>query len=124
MCGSSGQLGGSDNMSNEDMSGEISEARRRALEASVAPGADIYLSYEESEALWAASEEVGAQMAARSSVVRTITLGPALRSLHRFVTEAPKTAGVGGPPMGHPLFGISPVVSSSGATQVPAGQTP
>jgi hypothetical protein len=44
-------------MPNEEASGELSEGRRRALEASVAPGADIYLSYEESEALWSTSAE-------------------------------------------------------------------
>jgi hypothetical protein len=44
-------------MPNEEASGELNEARRRALEASVAPGADIYLSYEESEALWSTSAE-------------------------------------------------------------------
>jgi hypothetical protein len=44
-------------MANEDMSGEISEARRRALEASVAPGADIDLTYEEVQELWASVRE-------------------------------------------------------------------
>jgi hypothetical protein len=93
--------------------------RRRALEASVAPGADIYLSYEESEALWAAGEELGVQQVVGSSVVRTISLGPAMRPLHSFVTEAPETTGVGSTLMALPLFGVSPLVSSSSAEQVP-----
>lgn len=43
-------------MSNQEMSEELREAIQRGLEASIAPGADIYLSYEESEALWATAQ--------------------------------------------------------------------
>jgi hypothetical protein len=114
MFGSSGQLGGSDSMSDDDMSGEMSEARRRALEASVAPGADIYLTYEESEALWADTPRVG-----RSSVSRNIRLGPA--SLHK-IMEPSRTRGAGGARRELPLFAMHPVVSSRGARQVPVGQ--
>lgn len=114
MSGSSDQLGGSDSMSNEDMSGEISEARRRALEASVAPGADIHLTYEESEALWADTQRVG-----RSSVTRNIRIGPT--SLHK-IMQPPGTRGAGSTQRELPLFAMHSVVSSKGVRQVPVGQ--
>jgi hypothetical protein len=86
-------------MSNEDMSGEISEARRRALEASVAPGADIYLTYEETQALWASARtqpEVSSAQGTGRSVIRNVLLGSASRSLYTLVTRAPQTTGSGG----------------------------
>jgi hypothetical protein len=85
-------------MSNEDMSGEISEARRRALEASVAPGADIYLTYEEAQALWAtlrSPREVGSAQGTGRSMVRNVPLGSEPRSLYTLVTKAPQTRGSG-----------------------------
>jgi hypothetical protein len=116
MCGSSGQLGGSDNMSNDDTSAEISEARRRALEASVAPGADIYLTYEESEALWADTRGFGV---GRSSVTRDIRIGPT--SLHK-IMQPSETRGAGSTQRELPLFAMHSVVSSRGARQVPVGR--
>jgi hypothetical protein len=101
-------------MSNDDSSGEMSEARRRALEASVAPGADIYLTYEESEALWA-----GTRRAGQSSVTRDIRIGPT--TLHE-VMQPPDTRGAGSTQRELPLFTMHPVVSSRGVRQVPVGQ--
>jgi hypothetical protein len=86
-------------MSNEDMSGDISEARRRALEASVAPGAEIYLTYEETQALWAsvrAQREVGSAQGTGRSMIRQLPLGSGSRSLYVLVTKEPKTRGSGG----------------------------
>jgi hypothetical protein len=85
-------------MQNEDMSGEISEARRRALEASVVPGADIYLTYEEARALWATvrtAREVGSAQGTGRSMVRNVLLGSGPRSLYTLVTKAPQTRGSG-----------------------------
>ena len=114
MSGSSDQLGGSDSMSNEDMSGEISEARRRALEASVAPDADIYLTYEESEALLADTRGVS-----QSSVTRNIRMGST--SLHK-IMQPSETRGAGSTQRELPLFAMHSVVSSRGVRQVPVGQ--
>jgi hypothetical protein len=85
-------------MSNEDMSGEISEARRRALEASVAPGAEIYLTYEEAQELWAtvrSRREIGGAQATGRSMIRNVPLGSGPRSLFTLVTEAPQTESSG-----------------------------
>jgi len=86
-------------MSNEEMSEELREAIRRGLEASVAPGADIYLTYEESEALWAAARtqpEVSSAQGTGRSLIRNVRLGSASRSLYTRVTRAPQTTGSGG----------------------------
>jgi hypothetical protein len=85
-------------MSNEDISGQISEARRRALEASVAPGADIDLTYEEAQALWdaiRAQREVVSAQATGRSLIRQVTLGPGPRLLYMLVTKAPQTRSSG-----------------------------
>jgi hypothetical protein len=85
-------------VSNEDMSGQISEARRRALEASVAPGADIDLTYEEAQALWdaiRAQREVVSAQAIGQSVIRQVPLGSGPRSLYMLVTRAPQTRSSG-----------------------------
>ena len=85
-------------MSNEDMSGQISEARRRALEASVAPGADIDLTYEEAQALWdaiRAQREVISAQAIGWSIIRQVPLGPGPRLLYMLVTRAPQTRSSG-----------------------------
>jgi hypothetical protein len=85
-------------MSNEHMSGQISEARRRALEASVAPGADIDLTYEEAQALWdaiRAQREVVSAQAIGRSVIRQVPLGPVPRLLYMLVTRPPQTRSSG-----------------------------
>jgi hypothetical protein len=85
-------------VSNENMSSEISEARRRALEASVAPGADIYLTYEEAQARWAtlrAPHEVGTARGTSKTIVRNVPLGSEPQSLYTPVTKAPQTRGSG-----------------------------
>ena len=85
-------------MSNEDLSGQMSEARRHALEASVAPGADIDLTYVEAQALWdaiRARREVVSVQATGRSVTRQVSLGLGLRSLYVLVTKAPQTKGTG-----------------------------
>jgi hypothetical protein len=104
-------------VSNEEASGELSEARRRALEASVAPDADIYLSYEETEALWSGNAEVETSSA---SVVRNISFGSSPQPLYRVMTHAPNTEGRG-VPTEVPLLGIGSVVLLSARIQVPVG---
>ena len=105
-------------MSNEEASRELSDARRRALEASVAPGADIYLSYEETEALWSRNAEVETTPA--SSVVRNISFGPSPQPLYRVMKHAPNTEGRG-VPTEVPSFGMGSVVLLSGGIQIPVG---
>jgi hypothetical protein len=97
----------------------LSEARRRALEASVAPGADIHLSYEETEALWSVTDE--AEEHGVSSAIRNIRFGES-ESLYTLVTHAAETQGARVSQSEVPLFGITPVVTPGGGSQVPAGQ--
>jgi hypothetical protein len=105
-------------MPNNEASGEQSEARRRALEASVAPGADIYLSFEESETLWSAGSRP--QGPSRAFVARSITFGH--EPLYTVETAAPDTKGTESIQTEISLFGISSIVTPGGGPQVPAGQ--
>jgi hypothetical protein len=107
-------------MSNERPSDELSEARRQALDASVAPGADIHLSYEETEAFWSARDQ--AEEHGASSVTRSIRFGVASLSVYTVVTHAAETQGVGVIRSEVSIFGISPLVIPGGGSQVPAGQ--